>query len=70
LFTKDNILKAFNITGLYLLNCNKVLKRFPKGAANLLTPLPPPLGITARSLMSELDAVVADKSLEEARALY
>jgi len=69
LFTKDNIPKAFNTTGLYLLNCNKVLKHFPKGAANLLTSLLPLLDITARSLTSKLDSVIADKSLEKVRTL-
>jgi hypothetical protein len=68
-FTKDNILKASNTTGLHPLNHDKVLKRFPEGAADPSTPPPPPSGITACSLISELDSVVADKSSEGARAL-
>jgi hypothetical protein len=64
LFTKDNILKAFNMTGLHPLDCDKVLKRFPEGAADLLTLLLPLSGTTACSLISKLDSVVADKSLE------
>jgi hypothetical protein len=59
-FTKDNILKAFDTTGLHPLNRDKVLKRFPEGAADTSTPPPPSLGTIARSLMSELDSVVAD----------
>ena len=68
-FTKDNILKAFDTTGLHPLNRDKVLKRFPEGAADTSTPPPPPSDTKARSLMSKLDSVVADKSSEEARAL-
>jgi hypothetical protein len=68
-FTKDNIRKAFDTTGLHPLNRDKVLKRFPEGAADPSTPPLPPSGTTARSLTSELDSVVADKSSKEACAL-
>jgi hypothetical protein len=68
-FTKDNILKAFEATGLHPLNRHKVLSQFPEGADPPSTPPPPEAGTTARQILRELDSVVADKTLEEARAL-
>ncbi|KAF1922721.1 uncharacterized protein M421DRAFT_22590, partial [Didymella exigua CBS 183.55] len=68
-FTKDNILKAFEATGLQPLNRDKVLKRFPEGAATPSTPPPPEAGTTARKIIRKLDSVVGDRYSNEARAL-
>ncbi|KAF1924867.1 uncharacterized protein M421DRAFT_424288, partial [Didymella exigua CBS 183.55] len=69
LFTKDNILKAFKATGLQPLNRDKVLKRFPKGAATPSTPPPPKAGTTARKIIRKLDSVVGNRYSNKARAL-
>ncbi|KNG45662.1 pogo transposable [Stemphylium lycopersici] len=68
-FTKDNILKAFEATGLQPLDRDKVLKRFPEGAATPSTPPPPEAGTTARKIIRKLDSVVGDRYSNEARAL-
>ncbi|KAF1922182.1 uncharacterized protein M421DRAFT_79286 [Didymella exigua CBS 183.55] len=52
------------------LNRDKVLKRFPKGAATPSTPLPPKAGTTARKIIRKLDSVVGDRYSNKARALH
>ncbi|KAF1923930.1 uncharacterized protein M421DRAFT_425270 [Didymella exigua CBS 183.55] len=67
--TYYNILKAFKATGLQPLNCDKVLKRFPKGAATLSTPLPPKAGTTAHKIIRKLDSIIGNRYSNKARAL-
>jgi transcriptional regulator with XRE-family HTH domain len=72
-FTRDNISKAFEATGIHPLNRDRILNRFaPKPAEDTTTastPLQHPPGTDSRTILRQFDRVVGDKQSAEVRAL-